>query len=80
MIKTTLSILFLISVLLYIAEPKITFHPFKIQFAKGWFALGMMLIGFGIALVRYQGYRDGTKAGVDATFSYFKEVIKKETI
>lgn len=78
MLKLIIPLIILIAALLYAAEPKINFHPFKIQFARGWFVLGITLIGIGVGLVRYQGYNDGTKKGVDAAFTYIKELIKKE--
>lgn len=77
MLKLTIYSIIAIAAILWIAEPKINLYPFKVQFTKGWFALGMALIGFGIGLVRYQGYKDGAAKGIDATFSYFKEMVKK---
>ncbi len=78
MIKITLYCLAAIAAIAWIAEPKISLYPFKIQLARGWFALGMALIGIGIGLVRYQGYKDGANKGIDAAFTYMKELVKKE--
>lgn len=80
MLKITLLSIIVIAALLYVAEPKINLYPFKVQFTKGWFALGMALIGLGIGLVRYQGYKDGVAEGVKETFEYLKKEIKKEGV
>lgn len=66
--------------LLFVASPKISFKPFSVTFTTGWFALGILLVGVGIALIRYQGYKDGANAGIDTTFKYLKELIKKEKV
>lgn len=77
MLKLTLLIIFVIACLLWVSEPKIT-HPFKITFAKPWFATGIALIGFGVGLIRYQGYKDGVKSGVDGAFNFIKKEILKQ--
>jgi hydrogenase/urease accessory protein HupE len=56
--------------LLYVASPKLTFKPFSLSFANGWYALGFMLIMIGIGLVRYQGYVEGKKKGIEMTFRF----------
>lgn len=71
------SILF-IACLLYMAETKITLYPFKVEFARGWLVLGLIFIGVGVGFVGYQGYKDGAAQGIDATFKYLKEEIKKK--
>lgn len=78
MIKITLYAIVLTATLLYIAETKVTYNPFKITFAKGWFAVGMALIGLGIGFIRYQAHKDGVKDGIKGSFEYLKEEIKKE--
>jgi amino acid transporter len=80
MTKLIIITLILIAALLFVATPKISFKPFSITFINGWFALGMALIGLGIGLVRYQGYREGVTKGVDSTFNYLRESIKKEKV
>jgi hypothetical protein len=77
MIKIILYAIVAIVALLWIAEPKITISPFKVQLTRGWFMLGMALIGLGIGFVRYQGYKDGAASGIDTAFKYFKEEIQK---
>jgi len=78
MIKITIYSIILIAILLFIAETKITLYPFKVEFARGWLVLGLIFIGIGLGFVGYQGYKDGAAKGVDATFKYLKEEIKKE--
>lgn len=77
MLKLTIYSILAIAAVLWIAEPKVSLYPFKVQFARGWFALGMALIGIGIGLVRYQGYSDGVANGVGCAFDYIKELVKK---
>jgi hypothetical protein len=79
MIKITILSLIAIAAILFVAETKINFYPFKVSFGKPWFALGIALISFGVGFIRYQGYRDGATHGIDATFKYLKEELKKET-
>lgn len=66
--------------ILFVASPKISFKPFSVTFTTGWFALGIFFLGIGVGLIRYQGYKDGTAAGIDTAFKYIKELIKKEKI
>jgi amino acid transporter len=72
-----LAIIVLVTVTL-VASPKITFKPFSITLTNGWFALGISLLGLGIGFIRYQGYKDGEKAGIKSTFEYLKETIKQQ--
>lgn len=80
MVKITLYAIVSIAAILWIAEMKISISPFKVQFIKGWFALGMALIGIGIGLIRYQSYKDGVAEGIGGTFKYLKEEVKKEKV
>lgn len=77
MIKITILSITAMAMLLLVAEPAITFYPFKVSFGKPWFAIGIFLLGFGVGFIRYQGYKDGIKHGINGTFDYFKEEVKK---
>lgn len=78
MIKITLISFVVIVAMIFTAETKIDFYPFKVSFGKPWFAIGIALIGFGVGFVRYQGYKDGAKNSIDTTFRYLNQLIKKE--
>jgi amino acid transporter len=78
MTKIIILTLIVTASLLFVAFPKITFKPFSITFPNGWFAMGVIFVGIGVGLIRYQGYKEGAKAGIDGAFKYMKELIKKE--
>lgn len=80
MLKLLIPAIIIVIALLFVATPKISFRPFSVSFVNGWFALGIALIGIGIGLIRYQGYKEGVANGVKGTFTYIKEIIKKEKI
>jgi len=80
MTKLILTSLLIIIALLYIATPKLTIRPFSLSFTNGWFALGFMFVMLGIGLIRYQGYTDGRKEGIDTAFKFVKQVLKKEKV
>ena len=78
MTKLILLSILTIAALIYVASPKITFNPFSVTFTNGWFALGIIPVGIGVGMIRYQGYIEGTKTGVDTTFNFINGLIKKE--
>lgn len=51
--------------LLYIAQPKVSFPPFRASFDNPYYAIGLALITIGITFYQYAGYLDGKKAGIE---------------
>jgi uncharacterized membrane protein len=62
--------------LLFIADSKITFWPFTISFARGWLALGIILIMCGGLCLKAQWYNDGLKRWAEIKEEVF-DAIKK---
>jgi amino acid transporter len=61
-----------------IAMPKITTKPFSVTFSNGRFAIGILFLSIGVGFIRYQGYKDGVKNGIDETFKHLKEEIREQ--
>jgi uncharacterized membrane protein len=63
--KLYLSTLALTLMLAFIAEIRISINQFSISFARGWLALGIILIMCGGLCLKAQWYNDGLKRGAE---------------
>jgi hypothetical protein len=77
--KIYLSTLALTLMLLFIADTRITLWPFSITFARGWLALGIILIMCGCICLKQQWYCDGLKRGAEKK-EEVREEIKEQKI
>lgn len=64
--------------MLLVASPTIEFNPFKIQFERGYFTIGIILIGIGLAFIMHQSKLQGQKEGIDATVEVIQEILIDE--
>jgi hypothetical protein len=71
--KLYLSTLAITLMLLFIADTRITLLPFSISFARGWLALGIILIICGCICLKAQWYGEGLKKGAE-----IKEEVREE--
>lgn len=76
--KLILQSLFLVLILAYMAEFKISFSPFSISFGRGWLVLGFILIMCGCICIKAQGYKDGLEKGTEINKGLIKEVIEEK--
>lgn len=66
----TLALTLLLS---FLAGTKITLWPFSISFARGWLALGIILIVCGCICLKAQWYEEGLRRGAE-----IKEEVEQE--
>lgn len=78
MIVTIIPILFLLLILLYSAEPEITFSPFSIKFAAGKKALGFLFIIIGFFFIRAHYYMKGVESAIEMIKTQTTEELKRQ--
>lgn len=59
--KLILQSLFLVLILAYMAEVKISLSPFSISFGRGWLVIGFILIMCGCLCLKAQWYKEGKR-------------------
>lgn len=77
--KLTFWILIFFALMIWTAEPNITFKPFKLTFSNGYYAFGLFMILIGIGLVKYQGEKDGKQKGIELTIKTINETLAEKT-
>jgi uncharacterized membrane protein len=77
--KIYLYTLALMILLAFMADVRITLWPFSITFARGWLAIGIILIMCGCICLKAQWYGDGLKRGAEIK-EEVREDIKEQKI
>jgi hypothetical protein len=78
MIKTIIWAAALFVLIAFIADMKISFKPFYVKFGSPFFAIGVVLIGLGLACYYYEAYKQGREHGINEVMSIINQQKEKK--
>lgn len=78
MIKIIFYLLFLVALFLWISDAKIGFRPFTFSVPSWRWGIGWILICLGMSFVKWQGKKDGFKAGYGKARDQIINIIQDE--